>query len=68
VPPSRPAVFVENASLASRRMIATRVGDLGNAATQLDGGPALLLVGNVYQDIVAAADQPLRDTAVRISA
>ena len=68
VPASRPAVFVENASLASRRMIATRVGDLADAATQLGGGPALLLIGNVYHDIVAAADQPLRDTAIRITA
>ena len=68
VPASRPAVFVENASRVSRRMIATRVGDLANAATQLGGGPALLLVGDVYQDIVAAAERPLRDASLRITA
>ena len=68
VPVSRPAVFVENASLASRRIIATRVGDLASAATQLGGGPALLLLGDVYQDIVAAAEQPLCDAVNRITA
>ena len=67
VPALRPAVFVENASLASRRIIATRVGDLASAAAQLGGGPALLLLGDVYQDIVAAAEQPLR-AANRITA
>lgn len=68
IPESRPAVFVENASLASRRMIATRVGDLAYSASQLGGGPALLLVGDVYQDIVSVAEQPIRDNALRITA
>jgi uroporphyrin-III C-methyltransferase len=53
--PSRPAIFVENASLLSRRVIATRVGDLGESAQQLGDGPALLLVGAVYESIVAAS-------------
>lgn len=68
MPESRPAVFVENASLASRRMIATRVGDLAEAAKQLGGGPALLLVGDVYREIVAAADVPMHDQAIQITA
>ena len=68
VAPSRPAVFVENASLASRRMIATRVGDLAEAARQLGGGPALLLVGDVYQEVVAAAEIPTRDQSIQITA
>ncbi len=68
IPASRPAVFVENASLASRRMIATRVGDLAEAAKNLGGGPALLLVGDVYREIVAAADVPMRDQAIQITA
>jgi uroporphyrin-III C-methyltransferase len=53
--PSRPAVFVENASLASRRVIPTRVGDLAESAKQLGDGPALLLVGTVYESIVSAS-------------
>jgi uroporphyrin-III C-methyltransferase len=52
--PSRPAIFVENASLASRRVIATRVGDLADSAKQLGDGPALLLVGRVYESVVSA--------------
>ena len=63
VPPSRPAVFVENASLPARRIAPTRVGDLPHAAALLGEGPALLLVGEVYEDIVSAAErkaQPLR--------
>lgn len=68
VPAARPAVLVENASLASRRTIATRVGGLAGAARQLGGGPALLLVGEVYEDIVAAAELPLPDASMRITA
>jgi uroporphyrin-III C-methyltransferase len=52
--PSRPAIFVENASLPSRRVIAARVGDLAETAKQLSDGPALLLVGMVYESIVSA--------------
>ncbi len=52
--PSRPAIFVENASLESRRIIATRVGDLTDSAKQLGDGPTLLLVGIVYESIVSA--------------
>lgn len=57
VPASRPAVFVENASLDSRRIVPTRVGALASAASQLGDGPALLLIGDVYKDIAAAAEQ-----------
>ena len=64
--PSRPAIFVENASLASRRIIATRVGDLADSAKQLGDGPALLLVGTVYESIVSA-NLPL-STALRFIA
>jgi uroporphyrin-III C-methyltransferase len=55
VPAGRPAVFVENASLPSRKVIPTRVGALADAARALEGGPALLLVGEVYEQIVAGA-------------
>lgn len=68
VPASRPAIFIENASLAFRRTIATRVGGLASAARQLGGGPALLLVGEVYERIVAEAELPLQETTCRITA
>ena len=64
--PSRPAIFVENASLDSRRVIATRVGDLAESAQQLGDGPALLLVGTVYESIVSANQR--KGTARRITA
>ena len=64
--PSRPAIFVENASRASRRIIATRVGDLAESAKQLGDGPSLLLVGTVYESVVSA-NLPLIPT-LRISA
>lgn len=66
VPPSRPAVFVENASLPSSRIVTTRVQDLAAAASHLGEGPALLMVGEVYEEIVAAQEDvsgTLRRTA-----
>lgn len=53
VPAARPAVFVENASLPSCRALPTRLGELERAAAQLGEGPALLVLGEVYRDIVA---------------
>ena len=66
VPASRPAVFVENASLATQRSVPTRLGELAAAATRLGDGPALLLLGDVYESIVAKAESQaaqLRRTA-----
>jgi uroporphyrin-III C-methyltransferase len=57
IPASRPAVFVENASLASERIVPARVGGLASAATELGDGPALLMVGEVYEQIVATHEQ-----------
>jgi uroporphyrin-III C-methyltransferase len=68
IPASRPAVFVENASLASRRIIPTRVAMLAEAAAGLGDGPALLLVGEVYAHVVAMAEQHLRENAICVSA
>ena len=64
----RPAVFVENASLTTRRVIPTRVGELALAAAQLGDGPALLLVGDVYTDIVAMAERIECNDALCMSA
>jgi uroporphyrin-III C-methyltransferase len=66
LPASRPVVFVENASLSGERAIPARLGQLVDAAALLGDGPALLLVGDVYESIVAAAERetiPLRHTA-----
>lgn len=53
--PDRPAVLVENASLPGRRVHATRLRDLHVAARGLGDGPVLLLVGDVYEALLAAA-------------
>ncbi len=64
VSPSRPAVFVENASLPTSRVISARVIDLPQAAAQLGEGPALLLIGEVYEDIVNASQNYLAGVAL----
>jgi hypothetical protein len=46
--------------------VPARLGDLVEAAASLGDGPVLLVVGEVYRDIVAAAERqaaPLRRTA-----
>jgi uroporphyrin-III C-methyltransferase len=66
VPATRPAVFVESASLPNRRVVPTRVGALASAARSLGDGPTLLLIGGVYERVIAAAervDLPLQRTA-----
>ncbi|HZP87521.1 MAG TPA: uroporphyrinogen-III C-methyltransferase [Burkholderiales bacterium] len=57
LPASHPAVFVESASLRGERVLPTRVGDLAATAAQLSAGPALLLIGAVYEGIVAQAER-----------
>jgi uroporphyrin-III C-methyltransferase len=68
VSPARPAVFVENASRPSCRVIAARVGDLVSAARQLGDGPALLLVGDVYACIAASEKDQAHISLLRMSA
>ncbi len=53
VPASRPAVIVENASSAARKIIPTSVGNLPAAAQSVGEGPALVMVGEVYADVLA---------------
>lgn len=55
VPAARPAVFVENASLPTKRVVACEVGSLAVAARALGDGPTLLLIGEVYEGIVESA-------------
>ena len=54
VPASRPAVIVENASDETRKVIPTTVGNLAAAVQCVGVGPALVMVGEVYADVVAA--------------
>lgn len=65
---SRPAVFVESASLPTSRVVPTRVGLLDEAAMLLGDGPALLLIGDVYADIVAASEETERESAFCMTA
>ena len=53
VPASRPAVIVENASSAARKIIPTSVGNLPAAAQCVGEDPALVMVGEVYADVLA---------------
>lgn len=54
LPADRPAVLVENATLPERRVRATRLSGLAQAAAGLGDGPALLLVGEVYRALLDA--------------
>ena len=54
VPASRPAVIIENASTDERKVIPTDVGHLPAAAQRVGGGPALVMVGDIYADVQAA--------------
>lgn len=54
VPASRPVVIVENASSEHRKVIPTDVGNLPTAAQYVGEGPALVMVGEVYADVLAA--------------
>lgn len=58
VPGARPAVLVENASLPTERVYPTTVARLPETARHLGGGPALILVGEVYAECVAPAAAP----------
>ncbi|GAA4407176.1 uroporphyrinogen-III C-methyltransferase [Quisquiliibacterium transsilvanicum] len=68
VPADRPVVLVENATLPNRRVHATRLSGLAQAAAGLGDGPALLLVGEVYRALLEApADADLEGASQRHS-
>lgn len=54
VPASRAAVIVENASDVSRKVIPTTVSNLAVAALCVGAGPALVMVGEIYADVLAS--------------
>ena len=68
LPATTPAVLVENASLAQRRILPARLSALHSAADQLGDGPALMLIGPVYEAIAAAADAGQVPAAPRAAA
>lgn len=55
VPASRAAVIIENASAASRKVIPTSVADLAAAARCVGPGPALVMVGEIYAEVLASS-------------
>lgn len=66
VPASRAAVIIENASDASRKIIPTNVANLAAAAQQVGAGPALVMVGEVYAEVLAEGiEWPLARANVR---
>lgn len=68
MPPGHPAVLVENASLPTQRVLPTTLGRLPEAAQELGGGPALIMVGEIYAELVRDAAGHLEREAERIAA
>lgn len=54
-PPSTPVALVENASLPQQRAVYGRLRELGALAAGTAGGPALILLGDVFSEAAAAA-------------
>jgi uroporphyrin-III C-methyltransferase len=54
VPASRPTVIVESATSERCKIVPTIVGNLFAAAQCVGDGPALVMVGEVYADVLAA--------------
>jgi len=56
---STPAVFIESASFADRRIVPTTLAGIKAAAKQLGGGPSILLIGDVYEDVIGESSASL---------
>jgi uroporphyrin-III C-methyltransferase len=67
VPASRPVVIVENASSDQRKVIATTVGNLPAAAQGVGDGPALVMVGEVYADVLAVMNADVLPAMLQLS-
>ena len=63
-PAATPVVVVENASLPGMRKVFGTLGDLEALAAGTSGGPALILLGEIYREVVAAG-QLRKSWAVR---
>ncbi|MFT3802635.1 MAG: uroporphyrinogen-III C-methyltransferase [Burkholderiaceae bacterium] len=57
LPPGLPAIVVENASLPGERIQAGRLGDLPAMTCALGDGPALLMLGAVYEALADRRDR-----------
>lgn len=55
VPPTRPAVLIENATLPNERVHVTNVARLGASREWAGDGPVLMLIGDVYSGLAATA-------------
>jgi siroheme synthase len=55
VPINLPVVVVENATLEHRQIIPTVLSDLPMVQDRLGEGPALILIGEVYEEFVQTA-------------
>jgi len=56
IPGGRPCVVVESASLPGERILPGRLADLARLCAQLGDGPALVMLGEVYADVVERAE------------
>jgi uroporphyrin-III C-methyltransferase len=58
VPSAKPVAVVENASVAEKKIFTGTLGLLPELAARCGGGPALLLIGDVFAAVQAAAQFP----------
>jgi uroporphyrin-III C-methyltransferase len=65
VSPRRACVVVENATLPSERVQAGRLSNLATLCARLGDGPALVMLGDVYETLAAAAECPVPLAAQR---
>ncbi len=56
IPPSRPCVIVESATLPGERVLPTRLSGLARTCARLGDGPALVMIGEVYESIVQQSE------------
>lgn len=64
---TRPAVLIENATLPEERVWYTTVGQLPEAARNLGEGPALMLIGEVYETAASSCVPEPTNTVWRVA-
>ncbi|HWI36191.1 MAG TPA: uroporphyrinogen-III C-methyltransferase [Burkholderiales bacterium] len=64
-PAGTPVVLVENASRGDSHTLAGTLAELPELATQLNGGAAMILLGEVLRPAAAAARRPTRKSQAR---
>ena len=63
--PSTPVAIVENASIADERCLVGTLGELAQLAAALGGGPAIVVIGQVLREKLAAARNERLPTRLR---